>query len=458
MLKVLLINPSSHTKYPSPPLGLLQLAACLKLDGYEVKIADMNIKFTLSNIGWSDVVGITAVTPNINSAIRVAKMIKTAYPDKVVIIGGSHATLMPYETLEAGCFDVVVAGEGESALSMLIDSMESELPIDDIPNLYCKSGEYYWETEQRKIRENINELPMPDYSLIDISKYHPHPPHGRKKPWLPMITSRGCPYSCTFCSKPVFGSKYRSLAAENVIKHIKSLKQKYSVKEITFYDDVFTLDKGRIEDLCLGIVREDIDLDWSCETRVNLVDDYLLSMMNVAGCFLIAYGIESGSPEILKNLNKGISLDQVEETIAHTREAGIQTIGYFMIGNPGETKEDIEKTIKFAIKLKLDYAQFAITIPLPGSQLYEQYIAEGHQMPSWDAFSYANMGKATIPMFNAQNLTTDDIREAINQANRRFYLRLGYMWQRGLASMKSWDDFKLLVFGAKVYLENMVGK
>ncbi len=457
-MKILLINPSSHTKYPSPPLGLLQLASCVQEHGHEVRVIDLNLAGELKNIRQCDIIGITAVTPNINEAIEVSKNIKSLYPETPIILGGPHATILPEETLEAGAFDMVLVGEADKTLPMLFDSLEQELPLDDIPNLYCKAGDYIWDNKTDSVPIDMNELPMPDYSLINLSQYHPHPPYGRKKPWLPMITSRGCPSGCAFCSKPVFGSKYRAINAADVVTQLGILKETYGVKEITFYDDVFTIDFHRTYDICDGILQNKLDIDWSCETRVNLIGhSAILPDMKRAGCFLIAYGIESGSLDILANLNKGISLEQVEQAIAYTREAGIQTIGYFMIGSPGEALADIDKTINFAIKLKLDYAQFAITTPLPGSQLYQQYLADGHQMPNWDAFSYANMGKATIPMFNSQNLTTEDIKQALSEANKRFYLRLGYMWQRGLVALKSWDDFKLLAKGAKVYLENMIG-
>ncbi len=458
-MKLLLINPSSHTKYPSPPLGLLQLAACVEEAGHEVKIADMNLK-PIFSLDWADVIGITAVTPNVNEAIRIARIIKLGKrKEQTIILGGPHATILPEETLKAGAFDIVVAGEGDIVFPELINQManNSRYGIDDIPNLYCKTGEYLWETIQEDVTCDLNKLPMPDYSLIDLSRYHPHPPHGRKKPWLPMITSRGCPYGCAFCSKPVFGSEYRALSAENVWLQLQSMEAD-GIREVTFYDDVFTLETQRVIDICDGMMQRELNIDWSCETRTHLVSPRLLYSMEKAGCFLIAYGIESGSQPILNSLNKGINLEQVAQAIAYTREQHIQTIGYFMIGNPGETKEDIDKTIQFAIDLKLDYAQFAITTPLPGSQLYEQYLVSSHQMPNWDAFQYANMGKATIPMFNGQNLSTDDIRKALSDANKRFYLRLGYIWHRGLVAIKSWDDFKLLANGAKVYLENMIGK
>jgi len=413
----------------------------------------MNLGADITPALRADVIGITAVTPTVESAIRLSKAIKLV-TDKPIVVGGPHASLMPDETLESGAFDMVLAGEADVTLPMLLDSLENELPLDDIPNLHCKAGSYIWANKSASKLLDMNDIPMPDYSLINLAHYHPHPPHGRKRPWLPVITSRGCPYSCTFCSKPVFGNKYRAISAAYVVEQLGILKDSFNVKEVAFYDDVFTLDFHRAYDICDGMLRNELDIDWSCETRVNLVSPEILRDLKRAGCFLMAYGIESGSPEILAKLSKGIELSQVEEAVAHTREAGIQTVGYFMLGNPGETKEDIDKTIDFAIKLKLDYAQFSITVPLPGSQLYQQYLDSGLPIPSWEAFSYANMGKATIPMFSGQNLSTEAIRGALSEASRRFYLRPGYIWQRGMAGLKSWDDFKMLVNGTKVYLEN----
>lgn len=455
-MKLLLINPSSHTRYPIPPLGLLQLASDISMHGHIAFLNDLNVSpLDYNALIECDAVGITAVTPNINEAVELSKEIQEQYPRKTIIVGGPHATILPEETLEAGSFDMALVGEADVTLPMLLDTLEGELPIDDVPNLYCKSGDYIWHTELQNKPVDMSTLPMPDCSLLDISKYRPHVPHGRKKPWLPMITSRGCPYSCTFCSKPVFGSKYRALTAGNVVNQLSVLKDKHGVKEVAFYDDVFTMDFHRAYDICEGIRRANLDIDWSCETRVNLVGAGILKDLRGAGCFLIAYGIESGSQNVLSSLNKGISLEQIEEAIAHTREVGIQTVGYFMLGNPSETEEDIDQTINFAIKLKLDYAQFAITVPLPGSKLYEQYIAGGNEPPDWSSFSYMNMGQATTPMFSTNGLSAETITHLLAEANRRFYLRPGYMWQRAVRALKSPAECKLLWNGVKTFAENM---
>lgn len=451
-MKLLLINPSSNTHYPIPPLGLLQLAACVKQHGHKVRLIDSNIEHDYHSIAWADVIGFTAVTSTINEAIRGAKVFKEIVPKKPIIIGGPHVSILPVETLETGAFDMAMVGESDKVLPELLDTIEGDLPVDDIPNLYCYQDGSIWETQRNYTPVPMDILPIPAYDMIDINRYRPHPPHARKRPWLPVITSRGCPYSCTFCSKPVFGNTYRALDSSKVVGQLSALKDLYNIREIAFYDDIFNLDFNRAYDICQGIGR--LGIDWSCESRANLVDKYILGDFRKAGCFLIAYGIESGSQRILDKLNKGLKIEQIKQAIAYSREAGIQTVGYFMIGNPGETIDDIDKTIAFAIKLKLDYAQFAITVPLPGSKLYEEYISNHDCIPEWEAFSYANMGNVTTPMFDGQNLTTEAIRNALSLANRKFYLRLGYMWQRGTGALKSWADFKLLINGFKLFLEN----
>jgi radical SAM superfamily enzyme YgiQ (UPF0313 family) len=412
---ITLINPMSYRKYTQPPMGLLLLASILQQDGHHVNIVD-------NSIGWgsiwnSDVVGITAMTPDIDNALNIASRIKRYHPDTKIILGGAHATIMPEETLNID-IDTLVAGEGDKAILEVINN--------DIDGIY-----------KSDTKVDVEDLPLLAYNLVPHRRYSPHPPHGRKKPFMAMITSRGCPYTCSYCSKAVFGNKYRAQSADRVGFEIDCYTRRYGVKEIAFYDDVFTLDKDRIHKLCDVLLTRNIKIAWTCESRVDLVDYELLKHMKEAGCYSIAYGIESGNQCILDALNKRIRLSDIEQAVKDTRKAKIEAIGYFMLGAPNETLDTMKDTVKLAIDLKLDYAQFSKTVPFPGTRLYEEY---GDGRKSWSEFQYT---QKTDTEFIDNNIDTN---YQISNAYRRFYLRPSYIWQR-LSGIRNIEDINIMVKG-----------
>lgn len=431
-MKVLLINPPQNTKYPQPPMGLTLLGAILERVGHEVKIVDINIvKDYQPYLYGADAVGITAMTPTITSALDIARNVKKYSSNIKVILGGVHASLLPKETWQV-CpeIDTIVVGEGDKAILDVLNN--------DLKGICHDSSEI-----------ELDDLPFLGYHLLEWGKYKPHPPHGRKMPWLPMLTSRGCVYQCGFCSNGVFGKKYRGQSTLRVVDEIIYLQRRFGVKEIAFYDDVFTLRKGRAYGIADEILKQGIKLSWTCETRVDLVDEELLKIMKRAGCYSISYGLESGSQKILDIINKNITLEQSEKAVAMTKKAGIQTIGYFMIGSPEETPETIRETIEFSKKLKLDYVQFAITTPLPKTMLWEYYIKNNTLNIPWDDLIYAGVGSKTSPVFESGLLDRQSIGDWVSRAYKEFYLRPEYFIQK-LGGIRSFGDMRVLVDGVKM--------
>ena len=431
-MKIVLINPPQRTKYPQPPMGLALLGAILEREGHEVCVVDVNV-LRLEDVAHlvikDNVVGITAMTPTINSAIKIAKSLKHYNPSLKIILGGVHATLLPEETL-ATCseIDTLVIGEADNAIL--------EVLHNNIRGIYNSQDDYI----------DMDSLPFLAYHLLPWQEYKPHPPHGREKPFFAMITSRGCPYHCSYCSKGVFGNKFRAQSPKRVVDEVEYYIKRFGVKEIAFYDDVFTLDKKRVYGIADEILRRGLKVCWTCETRANLVDRELLKHMKKAGCYSIAYGIESASQDILDIIDKDITLEQVREGVGRTREAGIQTIGYFMIGSPNETLETIRQTIDFAKNLKLDYAQFSITTPFPKTKLYEFYMDSNKENVPWDNFVYAGMGSKVSPVFESEALGRGDIEYWVSKAYKEFYLRPSYVLQR-LSRLRSVGDVKVLAKG-----------
>ena len=450
-LKVVLVNPPQLTRYPQPPMGLSLIAAVLEKEGYQVSVLDANAsRLKLEDIvpyaAGADIVGLTAMTPTINAAISIAQQLKLANPDLVIILGGAHGTLLPEETLAgAPQVDVVVRGEGEETIIDLLRALENKQPLDDVPGISYRKDSETVSTLERSTNIDLDSLPFLAYHLLPWQRYKPHPPHGRALPFAAVITSRGCPYKCSFCSK-VFGSKFRGQSPERVVEEVAYYRERFGVKELAFYDDVFTLNKKRAYTIAEGIMKRGLKICWTCETRVNLVDKELLHHMKQAGCYAIAYGIESASPEILDALNKGITLEQVEEAVRLTQEVGLQTIGYFMIGSPGEDADTIAKTIKFAKGLNLDFAQFAITTPFPGTKLYKLYLDGKRDDVSWEDFVYEGAGRKVTPVFESNGLNRGDLQHWVRTAYKRFYLRPSYLWQR-IGKISSIGDLKVNLKG-----------
>ncbi|MBI4267830.1 MAG: cobalamin B12-binding domain-containing protein, partial [Chloroflexi bacterium] len=325
MLRVVLINPPQRSSYPQPPLGLALIAAVLEKEKHQVTILDANVLRlkpgeVASRVTDADIVGLTAMTPTVNAALTIARHLKKAKPNLPIIIGGAHATLLPEETLKSTPeIDVVVKGEGEQTIVNFLRAFEDGASVRDISNIsYCQNGKII-NTPTASMTLEPDSLPFLAYHLLPWQRYRPHPPHGRALPFVSMVTSRGCPYHCSYCSKPIFGNKFRAQSPERVVEEVTYYKKKFNIKEIAFYDDVFTLNKKRAYEIADNILKKGLKISWTCETRVNLVEKELLQHMKRAGCYAIAYGVESASPEILETLDKGINLEQVEEAIRLTQ-------------------------------------------------------------------------------------------------------------------------------------------
>ena len=461
MLKVTLINPPQFTRYPQPPIGLALIAAVLEREGYQVTVLDANAMSLQPRdiaplVTDADAVGITAMTPTISAAISVAHHLKQANSNLIMILGGVHATLLPDETLAgAPGIDIIVRGEGETTIIELLQALADKQPVDNISGISFRADGRVISTATRTSSIDMDSLPFPAYHLLPWQRYKPHPPHGLALPFAAVVTSRGCPYRCAYCSKPVFGNKFRAQSPERVVEEVAYLKERFGIKEVAFYDDVFTLDKKRVHAIAEEIIRKGIRIFWTCEARVNLVDKELLRHMKQAGCYAIAYGIESASPEILSALHKDITLEQVEEAVRISREVGLQTIGYLMIGSPGETPETIVKTIEFAKKLKLDFAQFSVTTPFPGTELYDLYLQDGHGNIPWESFVYSGADSQLTPVFESSQLSRNDLKYWTRRAYREFYLRPSYLWQR-VRRLTSTGEVRINLKGLCMLLRNII--
>lgn len=404
-----------------PSLGLAYIASVLEKDGKKVKILDCTAeKVSLDVIGdmlggyeKPRFVGMTATTSLINNALKIAEIAKNIWPDVKVVLGGVHPSVMPDEVISNKNVDFVVIDEAEETIKELVNDKE---PKDILGLVYKKNGKIV-HNQMRPLIKNLDDIPAPAYHLLPMDKYYPALGNYKRLPAMSIFATRGCPGRCTFCHR-AFRGIVRPRSARNIIDEIKLLQKNYGIKEISFYDDTFTLFKKVVKEFCDIVIKEKIDITWSCFTRVDHVDEDLLRIMKRAGCHLILFGVESADEKILETVKKRISLDQVRGVVKAARKVGVETRCSFMLGNPGETEETIKKTIKFANELDPDEVQYNITTVYPGTEMFEW--ADKHGYIITKDWSKYNMSDVVMKL---PTISPEKLKEYYKLAHRSFYLR-----------------------------------
>ncbi len=462
--KLLLISPpqglsTEHIETPKfqvHPLGLLYIASVLEKNSYNVSILDAfsfgksldEIKNKIIDF-MPDIVGITAMTLMACDAYEVAKAVKQINHNIIVVIGGPHATALHDEALKTGNIDIAVLGEGEySMLEICKDIEKRKNKLNRISGIVFKSNGNIIKTDIRPKFDELDSIPLPAYHLLPDFKYYNPPPHwGKKGRFASIITSRGCPYDCSFCSVTrSWGRKYRYRSAESVITEIEYLNKDYGVSFLSFRDSIATLHKRRLIEICRGIIDRKLKIKWNCNARTNEVDLELLTWMKKAGCKSIFYGIESGNEQILSQF-KGLKKDDIRQAINITDKVGIKPHGFFMFGLPGETKETMRETIDFAKNLKLHTAGFTTVTPFPGTGLWDYSLSHNLILTTnWNEYNLK--GK---PASKHLNLSAEEILDAQKKAFRGFYLRPKIIYYQ-LKNIKSFNDLANYVHEAIINL------
>ena len=447
-MKILLINPPFESTIQScqpkileegldflPPLGLMYIAAYLEKEtNHKVEILDTQVeRLNYGKIKEKiaeknpDVVGITAMTFTLPDVIKTAKTAKEARPDIKVILGGPHVIIYPKETINIPEIDFLVLGEGEQAIKQLLENIDNPEKLKEIKGLVFKTKGEIINTGIADPIANLDILPFPARHLTPFKKYFSVV--SSNAPVTTMFTSRGCPYKCLFCDRPMFGKNFRPRSAKNVADEMEQC-EKMGIKEIFIYDDTFAVDKNRVLDICEEIKKRKLSIAWDIRTRVNTVDEEILKSLKEAGCQRIHYGVEAGTQKILNVLRKGITLEQVECAFKMTKKAGIQTAGYFMIGSPTETENDVLETIKFMKKLDPDYVHVTITTPFPATDLYEMALREKIINDDvWQKFSENPSPDFTPPIWEKEMLR-EKLFFLLKKAYRSFYFRPGYIFKK----------------------------
>ena len=360
-------------------LSLACIAAPLRNAGCEVRILDLNLERKPEpalrdalTVFRPEYIGFTFTTAIFHLAQRYAKVARAVLPTARLVCGGPHATHLAEEVLQQTEFDIVVRGEGDETIVDIVTGKD----LGKIPGIVFKDGDRITRTLPRAMIPEIDTLPFPALDLYDVRRYVHPKIVAKRNPVASMETSRGCYAACTFCDKR--RSKYRVKSAERVVdemKHILSL----GFREIHLVDDMFTADLRRAKEICRSIIRSGLDVSWYPRggIRVDRVDEEIFVLMKQAGVWHVAFGVESGVQEVLDAVQKQITPDKIRRAITLARKAGLETEGYFMLGLPGDTAETIEETVRFSTSLDLDYAKYAITVPLPGTPLFDDWDRAG---------------------------------------------------------------------------------
>ncbi len=424
-----------------PPLSLTWVAAIAERAGHEVTLIDARtlqlspdeVLATLQK--WKpDVLGFMMTTYMFRETLDWIRYLRGGLPGVRVVVGGYNLRVYPIESvmppeIDFGCFN-----SAYYTLPRLLEELGGGRHFDDVPGLIYKKNGSVIRTDDPP-EEKFDDYPNPARHLLPNELYAEFP--TERKNFTVMVTSKGCPMGCMFCEAG--RTKYNPRSAETVINEIQECYDRYSVREIDVFDYEFVIDRKRVKAICAELQRRKLDILWACRARIDSVDDELLREMAAAGCGRIYFGIESGDQEMLDRVNKGIRLEQVRETIRLTKKHGIRALGFFLVGSPGETRQTIQKTLKFAKSLNLDYIQFSKTTAKPLTSLWQDMVAEsGYDY--WREYILGNAVEQALPRPWTE-LTNDEIDELALRCYKKYHGRPFFLLRHAL-KVRSWSEFK----------------
>lgn len=415
----------------APPLGLMYLKSYLKnRTDAEVRLFNFQVHRRPSYSDFKNalieyrpnLVGITIYSTYWYDACQVAKLVKKTLPQTLVAAGGSHMWNYPAETLSRDEFDIVVVGEGEITFTELVRRLESGDDLDGLPGICYKSGNQIISNPPRSVEPHLDHFPFPDRSALHVRQHRV--PSSRWSPAAVVLTSRGCPQHCTFCQNN--DHLYRTRQPKKVIEEILHCKG-MGYRSVDFYDSNFNQSRKHVESLCQEMIDHRLNLPWICQCRVDRMDRDLIQLMASAGCYRIYYGVESANQKYLDQIKKGITVEQCREVFALTKEAGISTLAYFIIGFPGETMEEAMRTISFAFEMDPDYAMFTPLIPVPGTPLYDEALKDRAFGEDYgQEFAFNPVPDFRLKMWPTA-MTEEQILTLLRQAFLKFYFRPRYI-------------------------------
>lgn len=458
---LLLVVPIGKSHYIVPPVGLGYLATALRKSGFDnVAILD-SIKETLDvrkfreriKILKPKIIGFQVFSSDFSSVRTCSRIIKEVLPDALVVVGGPHVSARGTQSLrDFPDVDFGFQGEAEIGLPLFARRIlnSEEIPFENIPGLIYRDGSEIRATD-RVLVEDLDSLGFPAWDLMPPNSY-PDAPQGafyQKFPIAPIASSRGCPYTCAFCGSPVnMGNRLRFRSLESVLSEMDFLYEQYGVREFHFIDDMFNASKKRVIEFCQKLAGKNWDVSYTFPNglRLNTLDKESLYWMKKTGAYAFTVGIESGSQRILDAMNKKLTLELIREKVNLIAQAGIEPSGFFLIGFPGETKEDMEKTLAFAKSLPLKRAHFSNFLPLPGTEATRKLIESGEiAEPNWEDLAYSHTP------YSPPGITKDELKAFQRRAFLEFHLRPKILLKM-LSEIKSLHHLKSILIRAKDYL------
>ncbi len=437
----------------TPPLGLAYLGAVLERAGHRVRIVDYTARFPYPPLPdllrdfHPGLIGLTATTPSFESARRLAAEIQRLAPAVPIVLGGAHITCTPEAVRADGLFAAGVIGEGEETMVELAGRLkEGRISgLETVRGIVYPEGGSLRRTPPRGFISDLDSLPFPGYHLLPpLKHYHPTPASYRKLPVGILMTSRGCPFKCTFCDRSIFGNNTRFHSPGRVLDEVEWMLNELGAREIRFFDDTFTLKRDRVREICAGIRERGLKFPWTCLTAVKTVTPEILKEMKVAGCWQVLFGLESGDDRMLKLLGKGNTVEDNRKAVRWAKEAGLEVRGDFIVGTPGETMESLQRTLSFTLETGLDYAHFNKFTPFPGTELYRRLEAAGYAFDFSRGCSILDHGAL---LFVPESLDREEYRRWLDRAFKKFYLRPSHVLKRILA-VRTWTQFRGQVRGA----------
>jgi radical SAM superfamily enzyme YgiQ (UPF0313 family) len=440
-----------------PPISLLSVAAILESEGVAVDLIDMDAEGldyfkTLERIrAFSpDLLGFTVTTLSFHAVLEWIDRFKkdSGLP---VMVGGEHVRLYPRETMTHQSIDYCIVGEAEVPLPEFVRAFREGRSFEGIKSLCFRSAGNVYIDRTLSIVEDLDAIPFPARHLIKNERYANI--LTRKKNFTAMVSTRGCPFSCAFCNHN--HQKYRARSPRSFVDEIELNLREFGIREFDIYDSTFTVNRKRVLEICDEIRRRKLEVGFTVRSRVDVITKDMIDSLKSAGCHTIMYGIESSSQDILRLMNKGISLDQVMETVMYTHRSGIEILGFFLFGFPGETRQTIEDTIRFSLDLPLNYALYSILLPLPETEIYEYYRERG--LPDYWAEFTLDASRNELIEFVDTGISRDEASHYAVQAYRRFFFRPRIIWHR-LRNLRSLGEFMRLLRGALGILSKIRSK
>lgn len=435
-----------------PPIDLMVIAGHLRKNGIQIFLIDAGgERLTLNELKRRvrpinpQIIILNTSTTTIFHDLKVAREIKAIKPHSLIGAIGVHVMALPEETMTLSYeLDFVVFSEPEIPILNLARTQR----LSSTKGICYRQNKKFVKNDPEPPIKNMDDLGLPAHDLIPLEIYQE--PQMKRRPLTMTMVSRGCVNRCIFCSSCFYG-QYRLRSIKNVIKELTWITKSLGVKELKFYDDGITYNYTWAKELFERMIKEKIDLTWNTNLRADFIDFDLAKLMKKAGCHTVNIGLESASQDILNNIKKNATVEQLEKGVADCKKVGLEVCGYFIIGLPGETDKTINQTIKFAQDLDLDLVTFNVPAPHPGTQFY-RYLEENGYLRTKDWSKYDTN---SVPVFDYPNMTGEEIYRSALKAYRRFYLRPAYLWKR-VKRINSWMEVKNLANNFLAFMNNFI--